>query len=296
MRNKIVIAGGTGFIGEYLKEQFERSAYEVLIVSRRKGHVQWNDPIGLRDAVDGAEMLINLAGKSVNCRYTTENKREIYNSRTETTEKLGFAVQASARPPALWINASTATIYRHAEDRPMTESEGEIGTGFSVDVGKAWEDFFFGFQLPHTRKAALRISIVLGSRGGVMVPYQRLVKFGLGGKQGNGKQMFSWIHIDDLYRMILFLQEQNHLNGVFNCAAPQAVTNKQFMKELRNQMKRPIGMPATSWMLEVGAVMIGTETELLLKSRWVAPERMINAGFQFRYPKLSDALAEITKK
>lgn len=293
MKKKVVIAGGTGFIGEYLQERFTQSGYEVEIISRQAGHIPWDDPLKLRNALEGADMLINLAGKSVNCRYTIQNKREIYNSRTMTTEALGFAVKACHQPPALWINASTATIYRHAEDRPMTEAEGEIGEGFSVDVAKAWEDAFFGFRLTDTRQAALRISIVLGKGGGVTGPYRLLVRAGLGGKQGNGRQMFSWIHIEDLYRIITFIQKHPHLSGVFNCAAPEAVTNSRLMAEIRKSLRRPVGLPAAEWMLEAGAAVIRTETELLLKSRWVAPARLLEEGFTFRYPALRPALKEI---
>lgn len=194
--------------------------------------------------------------------------------------------------PELWINASTATIYRHAEDRPMTEDGGEIGRGFSVAVAKAWEDSFFSFQLPDTRQVALRIAIVLGD-GGVMEPYRKLVRYGLGGKQGNGRQMFSWIHIEDLYRTIRFMQHRDELSGVFNASAPNPVANKQWMNELRQSMNRRAGLPATKWMLETGAAALRTETELILKSRWVVPERLVHEGFRFRYPALKNALADL---
>src|SRR5690606_12166004 len=199
-----VLAGGTGFIGQYLERTYTNQGYLVYIISRQPGQVSWNDERAMIDALEGAEMVINLAGKSVNCRYNEKNKREIYESRTRTTEALGNAILKCKNPPQLWINSSTATIYRHAEDRPMTESTGELGTGFSVDVGKAWEDAFFRFKLPKTRQAALRMAIVLGADGGVMEPYVNMVKFGLGGKQGEGKQMFSWIHVEDIYRIIEF--------------------------------------------------------------------------------------------
>lgn len=293
MKKKIVLAGGTGFIGQYLEKQFTEQGYEVHIISRRSNQILWNDPMGIIAALEGAEMLINLAGKSVNCRYNDKNKKEIFDSRTRTTEILGKALQECENPPELWINSSTATIYRHAEDRPMTEEDGEIGTGFSVDVGKAWEDSFFKFKLPKTRQAALRISIVLGKDGGVMNPYMNLVRFGLGGKQGPGQQMFSWIHIEDLYRIIQFLQENKQLKGVFNCASPKPIPNRELMQALRKTMKRKMGLPAPGWMLGMGAVFIGTETELILKSRWVLPARLEQAGFTFKHATIEQALEDI---
>ncbi|MGM9923470.1 MAG: TIGR01777 family oxidoreductase [Bacillus sp. (in: firmicutes)] len=293
MNKKIVLAGGTGFIGEYFQKQFKELGYDVAIISRQPGHISWSQKEAIIEALENAEILLNLAGKSVNCRYNQNNKREIMNSRTETTHVLGNAVQSCLRPPKLWINSSTATIYRHAEDRPMTEREGEIGTGFSVDVAKAWEESFFSFRLPHTRQIALRIAIVLGRHGGVVTPYKNLVAFGLGGPQGPGNQRFSWIHIHDLYRIILFLQEREELSGIFNCAAPEPVLNRELMSTLREAMNRPFGFPAPTWMLEMGAAFIQTETELLLKSRWVIPERLEEAGFHFEYPTLQAALEEI---
>lgn len=187
---KVVLAGGTGFVGQDFAQRFRKLGYEVLIISRQPGHIAWEDRAGIIGALEEAEMLINLAGKSVNCRYTDENRKVILESRTRTTRILGEAILACNQPPELWINSSTATIYRHAEDRPMTEKEGEIGSGFSVDVAKAWEQAFFEFSLPSTRQIALRIAIVLGE-GGVMVPMTNLVRFGLGGSQGTGTQQFN---------------------------------------------------------------------------------------------------------
>jgi uncharacterized protein len=216
-------------------------------------------------------------------------------SRTETTKLLGEAILRCDNPPPLWMNSSTATLYRHAEDRPMTEVSGEIGTGFSVDVAKAWEDAFFSFALPNTRQAALRISIVLGKGGGVMIPYRNLTALGLGGVQGKGNQMFSWIHVEDLFRIIRFLMEKKELSGVFNCASPHPVTNRELMSTLRSVMKRPVGLPSPRWLLEAGAVMIGTETELILKSRWVVPERLLENGFTFEFNYIREALEDILK-
>ncbi|MET3504036.1 TIGR01777 family oxidoreductase [Halalkalibacter oceani] len=290
---KVVLAGGTGFVGRYFEKRFEQLGYKVEIISRQSVHISWDDRARIIEALEGAALLINLAGKSVNCRYHERNKREILHSRLETTNILGEAVDLCQTPPELWINASTATIYRHAEDKPMTEEAGEIGAGFSVDVAKAWEKAFFSFSPAATRQVALRIAIVLGKEGGVMTPYRNLVRFGLGGVQGTGKQMFSWIHIEDLFQIILFLKERQELSGVFNCAAPAPITNREFMRKLRKSHHAPFGLPAPKWLLELGARIIRTETELVLKSRWVIPERLEQEGFSFKFRTMDEALTEL---
>lgn len=295
MIKKVVIAGGTGFVGTYLETKFRQLGYEVAIISRQPSHIAWDDLDGIVQALEHAQLLINLAGKSVDCRYNNRNKEEIMRSRTETTAILGKAVSACSHPPAVWMNSSTATIYRHAEDRPMTESGGDIGSGFSVEVAKAWERTFFSYELPGTRQIALRIAIVLGKHGGVMTPYKHLVRNGLGGIQGPGTQKFSWIHIEDLFQIILFLLERDDLSGAFNCSSPYPVTNKELMQQLRTAMNRPFGMPAPAWLLELGAWLIRTETELILKSRWVVPERLTEAGYAFRFPRLDQTLQDLVR-
>lgn len=295
MRKKVVLAGGTGFIGKFLEDKFKALGYDVHIISRQEQHISWNNHKEIVEAVDHSDMLINLAGKSVDCRYNEKNKKEILRSRTETTRTLGEALKKCENPPSLWINSNTATIYRHAEDRPMTEESGEIGTGFSVDVAKEWEKAFFTIQLPQTRQVALRIAIVLGPGGGVMTPFKNLVRFGLGGAQGPGNQMFSWIHIEDIFGIIQFLQELKELNGVFNCSSPHPVTNRELMAQLRETMNVKIGLPSPKWLLDMGAIMIQTETELIMKSRWVIPERLERAGYTFKHKDIGQALAHILK-
>ncbi|OXM82933.1 TIGR01777 family oxidoreductase [Paenibacillus rigui] len=295
MIKKVVIAGGTGFVGTYLETKFRQLGYEVAIISRQPSHIAWDDLDGIVQALEHAQLLINLAGKSVDCRYNDRNKEEIMRSRTETTAILGKAVSACTHPPAVWMNSSTATIYRHAVDRPMTESGGDIGSGFSVEVAQAWERTFFSCELPSTRQIALRIAIVLGKHGGVMTPYKHLVRYGLGGIQGPGTQKFSWIHIEDLFQIILFLLERDDLSGVFNCSSPYPVTNKELMQQLRTAMNRPFGLPAPAWLLELGAWLIRTETELILKSRWVVPERLTEAGYAFRFPRLDQTLQNLVR-
>jgi len=295
MNKKIVIAGGTGFIGNHLATGFKEAGFEVLIISRRAGTIRWTNFQGILGALENADLVVNLAGKSVDCRYNSRNKKKILTSRTLTTKILGQAIELCKNPPALWINASTATIYRHAEDRPMTENQGEIGSGFSVDVATQWEKAFFTFHLERTRQVALRMAIVLGKNGGVIKPFLNLVRFGLGGPQGNGRQMFSWIHIADVFNIILFIMEHQGLSGVYNCSAPNPVTNEILMKTFRVKTNTKFSLPSPAWLLRMGAVMIKTETELILKSRWVIPEKLLQAGYTFKYPSLDSALENILK-
>lgn len=298
---KVLLAAGGGFVGRSLAKRFADAGYEVVSLVRRlpknaspSRYVLW-DGKTLGDwagELEGAELLINLAGRSVDCRYNEKNKKEIFDSRTDSTEVLGLAIQQAKTPPPLWINSSTATIYRHAEDRPMDEFTGEIGSGFSVEVAKKWEKTFFGSLTPKTRKVALRSAIVLGKEGGALTPFGRLVRLGLGGTQGNGRQMFSWIHEEDLFEIIRFIQAGD-MDGVVNCAAPTPLLNREIMKALRQALHVPIGLPAPAFLLTIGAWFLRTETELLLKSRWVVPTRLIKAGYRFKYTTIQEALADL---
>nr|WP_295869939.1 TIGR01777 family oxidoreductase [uncultured Chitinophaga sp.] len=303
MKNKrIIIAGGTGFIGQGLVEYFGADN-DIVILTRRpqpaSGRVQYLAWDGrTRDdwatALEGADLLINLTGKSVNCRYNDTNREAIFNSRTDATRILGEVIQTLENPPRLWVNAASATIYRHAEDRPMDEFTGEIANDFSVQVCKRWEAAFNEVTLPHTRKVILRIGVTLGWQpGGVMHPYLNLVKFGLGGYQGSGRQMFTWVHINDVCRMIRWLYDNDSTSGVYNCTAPHPVPNRTFMRLLRKTAGHLFGLPAPAPLLSIGAALIGTETELLLKSRWVLPTRALQEGFVFQYPVLEAAFPDI---
>ncbi|GAA2754255.1 epimerase [Amnibacterium kyonggiense] len=312
----VVIAGASGFMGRRLDAERRRAGERVLTVGRSGADATWGDTAAITRLVDGADLLVNLAGKSVNCRYTPANRAEILRSRVETTAELGRAVAAAAAPPPLWINSSTATIYRHADDRPQTEADGELGAGFSVEVAKAWERAFFEPELPGVRRIAIRTAIVLG-RGSVMVPLTRLARFGLGGAQldgrwpgtpariaagvhhryrpssAHGRQRFSWVHIDDVVAAIAFLRDREDLDGVINLVAPEASDDRTLMADLRRVLGVPIGLPATRWMLELGTFAIRTETELVLKSRWVVPDRLLAAGFAFRHTDLEETLRAI---
>ncbi len=318
MKNKkIIIAGGTGFIGQELVNFFGKEN-KIIILTRNLVNTRnnRNDYISLAEKdlhnvelikwdgkttgdwvnqLNDGDLLINLAGKTVNCRYTEQNKKEIMDSRTNAVEALGAAIKQCATPPKVWINASSATIYRHAQDSPQDEYTGEFHDGFSVEVCKRWEKAFFEQTTPQTRKVNLRMAITLGP-GGVLIPYFNLLKFGLGGKQGSGKQMYSWIHIDDTCRMIEWVINHSEMEGTYNCCSPNPVTNEMFMKTLRTATGYSVGLPAYEWMLKMGAALIGTETELVLKSRWVVPTKIMEAGFQFRYATLQDAFADILSK
>ncbi|RYY60904.1 MAG: TIGR01777 family protein [Chitinophagaceae bacterium] len=313
---KIIIAGGTGFIGQELIKFFgngndlvilgrqaknqanNRNHYSDLAADDllRTRYVQWDGKTAGAWAaeLERADLLVNLAGKSVNCRYTEANKQEIMDSRVNANHALGAAIRLCKKPPALWINSSSATIYRHATDHAQDEFTGETGEGFSVDVCKQWEASFYGESTPATRKAALRIAITLGE-GGVLIPYFNLLKFKMGGAQGSGKQMYSWVHKDDLCHAIGFIHDHNELDGTFNVAAPNPVPNRDFMTALRKATGHVFGLPAYSWMLKAGAWMIGTETELVLKSRCVIPSRLLQAGFSFRFPYIGPAFEDILK-
>lgn len=292
---KVVIAGGTGFLGSCLLDHWKNTKTVIYVLSRKHHedgenvhYVKWDaQNIGPWVAVlEGADVLINLNGKSVDCRYTEKNKQLIYDTRLDATQVLGRAIKACANPPALWINAASATIYRHAEDRDMDEATGEIGIGFSVDVCKKWEAAFAAFSLPHTRKIAFRIGIVLGENGGPLQPLLQLARIGFGGKQGNGKQFFSWIHTDDFVRAFDFAIAHKNMQGVYNLSGPAPIPNKEMMKQIRHLAKVPFGIPLPTWLLKIGAVFIRTETELILKSRRVVPSRLLQEGFEFKVREL----------
>lgn len=302
---KIVIAGGTGFLGECLSRYFVQGGHEVVILSRNIrtdrppiSYQQWDGKTLGKWAkcLEGAEALINLTGKSVDCRYTTKNKQLIYSSRLDATKVLGLALAACVNPPKVWINAASATIYRHSLDKPMDEKNGELGEGFSVDVCRKWEQVFNDQQVPKTRKVILRIAIVLGYESGAFRPLKNLVKVGLGGKQGNGKQKFSWIHEQDFVRITDYVIDNENIEGVFNVSAPNPVTNRELMNLLRKSLKMPFGLPSPTWLLKIGAVLISTETELILKSRYVIPGKLIERNFKFDFPKLENAIEDLINK
>jgi uncharacterized protein (TIGR01777 family) len=286
-------------MGTRFSELYREAGDRVATVGRRDADAIWADTAAITRLVDGADVLVNLAGKSVDCRYNERNKAEIFRSRLETTAELGRAVGAADVPPPLWLNASTATIYRHADDRPQTEADGELGSGFSVAVATSWEKTFFDAARDGVRQVAMRTAITLGD-GSALTPLATLTRFGLGGpqlggKSGGGRQHFSWVHLDDVFRAMRFL-ESSDLDGVVNITSPNPSTNREVMATLRKVLGVPIGIPLPRFALELGAWAIRTETELILKSRWVLPKRLLDAGFTFEYPELEPALRQILKR
>ncbi len=315
-RGPVVVAGASGFMGRALVAHWREAGREVRTIGRAGSGADatWGDGDAIRQVIDGSAMVVNLAGKSVNCRYHAVNRAEIVRSRVETTRELAEAIADVPSTPPLWINSSTATIYRHAEDRPMTESDGEIGTGFSVSVATAWERELFAPDLPETRRVAIRTAIVLGD-GSALIPLLRLARWGLGGPQWDtpwfstrerrtagtqhrfaatwGRQRFSWIHLDDVARALDFIEADDALTGPINLSSPNPVDGVELMRTLRRVLRMPVGLPAPRPVLEVGAWLVRTETELLLKSRWVLPERLTRAGFEFAVPDLEDAVRHV---
>ncbi len=300
--NKIVLAGGNGYLGGVLAKHFSSIADEVIILSRKPKAIEGNIKTILWDGktegnwvnnLNGASLMVNLCGKNVNCRYNDKNRQEIINSRVLPTNLLNRVIEQLERPPLLWINITSATIYRHAEDQAQDEITGEIGYGFSIDVCKIWEETFFQVTNPKTRKIALRLGIVLGRKDGAFPRLLNLVKLGMGGKQGDGMQYVSWIHEQDVALSIEWLLDQKEIKGVVNCTAPDAIKNNELMKSLRKAYGVPFGLPAPAWLLEIGAKIIGTETELILKSRWVKPSVLLNSGFKFQYGFIDNAIHDI---
>jgi uncharacterized protein len=306
---RVVLAGGNGFLGRMLVESFRAAGPDMVVLTRREMPGE-NSIVPLlwdgktlgpwASCLEGADALVNLVGRSVNCRYNERNRRLIMDSRVHSTRVLGEAIARCKQPPHVWLNSSTATIYKHSLTKPMDEVDGEIGPtakakdAFSIEVACEWEKTFEAAQTPLTRKVAMRTAMVLGrSAGGVFHVLRRLVRFGLGGKMGNGNQFVSWIHEKDFCRVITWLIATEHLNGPVNVCAPNPMTNSDLMQQLRRTCGVAIGLPATQWMLEVGAFFLRTETELIIKSRRVLPRKLQASGFEFEFPALPEALRDL---
>jgi len=256
--------------------------------------------------LEGCDVCINLAGRSVNCRYNESNRRSIFESRIRSTMQLNQVIEALRQPPSLWINASTATIYRHSLDRPMDEATGELGGNeagvpgtwkFSTDVAKAWEEAFFSVRTPRTRKIAVRSAIIMSpDRGGAFDVLLGLIRHGLGGRHGGGNQFVSWIHDADYARAIDFLITHEQLSGAVNIASPKPTQNTEFNRGLREAWGARIALSASKWMIEVGAFFMRTESELVLKSRYVLPGRLQAAGFRFLFPEWPAAAKDLISR
>jgi len=298
---KIVIAAGTGFLGQVLVDHFKNKVDEIVVLTRGKSatknavrYIHWDAKTmtGWERELEGADVLINLAGKSVDCRYTEKNKNEIMASRIDSTSILNQAVLQCDNPPKHWLNSSTATIYRHSDDKQMDEATGETGFDFSMNVAHMWEKVFFKTETPNTKKTALRTSIVLGKKGGAFIPLKKLTYLGFGGRQGNGNQFISWIHEKDFARALAFIIEKE-MEGVVNVVSPEPIRNRDFMKALRTTKNIPFGIPISAFILKLGAKIIGTETELVLKSRNVIPTRLQENGFKFIYGNIEKAMSKL---
>ncbi len=307
-RGKIVLAGGSGFLGNLLAKWFSEQGLETVICTRSKAHskharmVSWDgQTIGSwHKELDGALALVNLAGRSVDCRYNARNRKVMVDSRILSTRVLGEAIGQCADPPKVWLNASTATIYEHTYGAPHSESgriagNAEAKDEFSVDLARAWEEEFNRALCPSTRKILLRIAMVFDGNGSVYKVLRRLIRAGLGGKMGHGKQFVSWIHSRDFCRAVERLIRDEKANGVYNLSSPNPIPNSEMMANIRRSLGVPFGLPATKWMLEVGAFFLRTETELTIKSRNVVPTRLASEGFSFDYPDFYDAICSFRK-
>ena len=324
---RITLPGGEGHLGRILAQHFSGLGHEVTTLTRNPHNtvaptaesVSAADPKLWRTVVwdgmnlgawvetlEGADVLINLAGRSVDCRYNARNREEILQSRVRSTAVLGEVIRKLRRPPRVWLNASTATIYRHSYDRAMDEATGEIGGNesgaptdwrFSIEVARRWEESFFSAQTPNIRKIAMRAAMVMSpTAGGIFEVLLRLVRTGMGGAWGSGRQYMSWIHQEDFLRAVVHLIQREEITGVVNLAAPVPLSNEEFMSALRDAWGIRFGLSAREWMLTIGAFLLQTETELLLKSRRVVPGILQRNGFEFRYPEWPVAAWDLVRR
>jgi uncharacterized protein len=309
---RIVIPGGEGHLGGILKRYFSAHGHSVTTLTRRSASepsaLQWDgQKLGdWVDALECADVLINLAGRSVDCRYNARNQRDILRSRVDSTAVLGEAIASAASPPRVWLNASTATIYRHCFDRNMDEATGECGGDeadtplswrFSIEVARQWEQAFFSAKTPRTRKVAMRAAMVMSrEQRGIFEVLLRQARVGLAGSWGSGRQYMSWIHETDFARAVEFLIARENLNGPVNLAAPLPLPNAEFLSVLRSACGAPFGLRSTEWMLKIGAFILRTETELLLKSRRVVPGILLKNGFEFLFPAWLEAARDLVQK
>jgi len=294
---KLIIAGANGFLGRHLTRYFHSSGWEVVGLARRKQGLDENCRLVLWDGktvgdwaseLNGATALINLAGRSINCRHNKKNKHQIVESRVVSTTVLGQALALCPNPPKVWLNASTASVYADAETSPQGEGM-KLGEGFFVDVAKAWEGAMMNAKVSEdVRRIALRTSLVMANEEGTVYDYLlKLSKLFLGGPVGGGKQMVSWVHVEDYCRTVEWLIEHNDIRGVINVTAPDPLTNADMMKRFQKLAKRLFGLPATGWMARIGAFVLQTEPQLILKSNWVVPRRLLQNGFVFRHPEMN---------
>ena len=296
---KVIITGGSGFLGEIIAQHFINKKYQVTIISRSKPSfslpIEWakwdGETLGeWVKTMDGSDILINLAGKSVNCRYTPKAKEELMYSRVNSTKVIGEAFNIISSPPKIWFNASSATIFANNGKR---SGENEIqGEGFSSDICRAWEKALYSVETPLTRKIALRLGLVMDEKGDLISYFKNIIKTGFGGPMGSGEQHISWLHYKDLLAAIDFMIDSS-IDEPINLVSPTPTKNKDFMKAFRSQMKFPIGIPNASWMVKLGAAVVGTEAELVLYDRQVIPEKLVSEGFQFKFDEIKKALKDL---
>jgi len=300
-------------VGTVLARAFHERGDEVVVLSRKPKKAPWRvvewdaeTPEAWTTELDGADVVINLAGRSVNCRYNAENRTVIKDSRVKSTQVIGEAIVRASRPPRIWLQASTATIYGHRFDAPNDEATGVLGGSetnvpdtwhFSIDVATSWERAATESVTTGTRQVLLRSAIIMSpDRGGAFDMLLRLVRYGLGGRAGAGRQYVSWIHDQDFIQSIFWLIQHDEVAGPVNLAAPNPVPNSEFMRDLRSAWGTSLGLPATDWMLEIGAFLLRTETELILKSRRVVPGRLLNSGFVFQFPRWDEAAKDLCSR
>lgn len=314
-RLRIVIPGGSGQVGRVLAAYFQGHGHHVTVLTRGPYTAPWQtvhwDGVNRGpwiQTLEGADVCIHLSGRSVNCRATKKNRKALYDSRIGTTGLVGDAISVLDNPPRVWLNASTATIYRHALDRDMDEATGEIGGNewiaerkrapakwnWTITLVKDWEAAFFQAQTPRTRKVALRTSLVFSpTPDSVFEVFSNLVRASLGGTLGDGRQYVSWIHEADFARAIEFLIEHDEIDGSVNITAPNPLPNREFMQALRDAWGVPNGLPAPALLIKLGAIFLRTEPELALKSRRVVPGRLLDAGFKFEFPAWANAARDL---
>ncbi|MGH9606649.1 MAG: TIGR01777 family oxidoreductase [Terracidiphilus sp.] len=312
---RIVLPGGSGQVGQLLARYFQERGHQVIVLTRGPYTAPWQTvhwdgahPGPWVEALEGADVCIHLSGRSVNCRSTPANRRELYDSRIGPTRLLNHVIATLDNPPRVWLNASTATIYRHALDRDMDETAGEIGGGeligkrrrapkkwnWTIELVKAWEAAFFETETPRTRKIAMRTSLVFSpTHGNVFEVLSNLVRFGFGGTQGNGRQYVSWMHESDFARAVEFLIDRDEIAGPVNLAAPNPLPNREFMQALRDAWDMPNGLPAPAPLIAIGTFFLRSEPELVLKSRRAVPGRLLGAGFKFEFPTWRQAAADL---
>lgn len=302
----ILLAGGTGTMGRILQDHFVKHGWRVIVLTRQPDRhtkdgvtfLPWDgrNPGAWTRELEHADVVVNLAGRSVDCRYNTRNKAAILNSRVDATHALGQAIARCTTPPKLWINLSSATVYRHAEDRAMDEATGELGTDFSPQVVLAWEKAFFAHPRPGVRQVAVRCAMVFSKQGGVFPRFRQLVRIGSGGQHGPGSQYVSWVHEADVAGFFQWLIDTPQAEGVINLAAPEPLPERDLMRHLRERLRPLLHINTPAWMLPIGAWLMRTETELVLKSRRVVPTRALQLGFRFQYPRIGPALDALCAK